>query len=85
MSNYTTKSVLKNATDADTWNVAKKADLASLKSSVDELDILKLKTTLVKKIKHDEFVKNVNAIQTTDTIDLVKIADYNTKTEEIEK
>ena len=46
---------------------------------------MKLKTTLVKKIKHDEFVKNVNAIQTIDTSDLVKIADYNTKTDEIEK
>ena len=36
------KSDLKNATGVDTQNVAKSADLASLKSNVDELDIDKL-------------------------------------------
>ena len=36
------KSDLKNATGVDTQNVAKIADLASLKSNVDELDIDKL-------------------------------------------
>ena len=41
--NYATKSDLKNATGVTTLQFAKKADLASLKSDVDELDIDKLK------------------------------------------
>ena len=43
LSNYATKSDLKNATGIDTLSFAKKFDLASLKSSVDKLDINKLK------------------------------------------
>ena len=38
MSNYATKKGLKNATGADTLSIAKKADLASLKYSVDKAD-----------------------------------------------
>ena len=34
---------------------------------------------------NDELVKQANAIQTTDTSNLDKKADYNTKIEEIEK
>ena len=43
LSNYATKSVLKNATGVDTSKFAKKVDLASLKSNIDKLDIDKLK------------------------------------------
>ena len=43
MSNYGTKTDLKNATCVDTSKFAKKVYLASLKSNVDELDIDKLK------------------------------------------
>ena len=43
LSNYATKSDLKNATDVDTSKFGKKFDLASLKSNVDKLDIGKLK------------------------------------------
>ena len=39
LSNYTTKADLKNVTDVDTSKLAKKVDLASLKSVVDKLDI----------------------------------------------
>ena len=39
LSNYATKADLKNATGVDTSKFAKKADLASWKSKVDELDI----------------------------------------------
>ena len=39
LSNYTTKADLKNVTDVDTSKLAKKVDLASLKSEVDKLDI----------------------------------------------
>ena len=43
LSNYATKTGLKNATGVDTSSVAKKTNLASLKSDVDKLDIHKLK------------------------------------------
>ena len=43
LSNYATKSDLKNATGIDTLQFAKKGDLASLKTTFDELDIDKLK------------------------------------------
>ena len=43
MSNYATKADLKNATSVDTSKFAKKVDLASLKYSLDKLDIDKLK------------------------------------------
>ena len=39
LSNYTTKADLKNVTDVDTSKLAKKVDLASLKSEVDKLDM----------------------------------------------
>ena len=43
VSNYATKSDLKNATGVDTSKFAKKVDLASLKSFIDKLDIDRLK------------------------------------------
>ena len=46
MSNYATKSDLKNATGVDTSKFAKKVDLANLESNVDELDIDKSKNVL---------------------------------------
>ena len=42
LSNYATKAELKNATGADTSKLAKKFDLANLKSNVDKLDIDKM-------------------------------------------
>ena len=43
LSNYATKSDLRNARDVDTLYFAKKTDLADLKSDVDKLDIDKLR------------------------------------------
>ena len=43
MSNYATKTDLKNATGVDTSDFSTKTNLANLKSDVDELDIDKLK------------------------------------------
>ena len=43
LSNYATKTDLKNATGLDPWSSAKKVDLPSLKSDADKLDIDKLK------------------------------------------
>ena len=47
MSNYATKSDLKNAAGLDTSDFAKKVDLPTLKTTVDELDV-------------DEFLKVLN-------------------------
>ena len=43
LSNYATKVDLKNATDVDTSDFAKKTDSANLKSDIDKLDIDELK------------------------------------------
>ena len=47
MPNYATKSDFKKAVGADTSTFAKKADLASLKSDVHELNVDRLKTVPV--------------------------------------
>ena len=47
LSYYMTKADLKNATGVDTLNFAKKSDIASLKSEIGKLDIVKLETTSV--------------------------------------
>ena len=66
---------------------------------MDKLDIGKLETTpvdlsklsdavkneVLKKTEYNELVKKVNNINTTDTSDLVKKTNYNTKINEIEK
>ena len=43
LSNYASKADSKNTTGVDTSDLAKKTDLASLKSDVDKLDIDKIK------------------------------------------
>ena len=86
LSNYATKSDLKNAAGVVTLKFANKADLASLKSKIDKLDLDELETTpvdssklsdvvkneVVKKAVYDELVKKLNAIQNNDTSGLVK-------------
>ena len=83
MSNYVTKARLKNATGVDTLKSAKKVDLASLKSDVDQLDIDKLKNTAnglnslkskLGKLGADEFVAPVNLSKLSDVVknDVVK-------------
>ena len=47
LSSYSIKADLKNATDVDTSQFAKKVGLASLKSETDKLDISKLETSPV--------------------------------------
>ena len=42
MSNYATKSDLKNTAGIDTSDFAKKADVANLKSDIDKLDFVEL-------------------------------------------
>ena len=43
LSNYATKTELKNGTGVDRSEFAKKVDLTNLKSNVEKLDIVKLK------------------------------------------
>ena len=67
--------------------------LSSLQRKLEKLDVGKLlpvpvdlsnltdivKSEIVKKTAYDELVKKVNVIQTTDTSDLIKEADYDKK------
>ena len=80
LSNYATKTDLKNVTHVDTSNFALKTNLANLKTEVDKLDIDKLlpvptdlsklsnlvKNDVVKKTVYDKLVSKVDDINTTD-------------------
>ena len=67
LSNYATKTDLKNVTHVDTSSFALKTNLASLKTEVDKLDIDKLVPVPVDWSKLSDVVKN----------DVVKKAVYN--------
>ena len=96
LSNYATKSDLKNVTHVDTSNFALKTNLASLKTEVDKLDIDKLapvfvelsklsdvvKNDVVKKIECDKLAAKVNNI---DISALVLKTKYQADKAEIEK
>ena len=96
LSNYTTKTDLKNVTQVDTSSFALKTNLASLKTEVNKLDIDKLapvlvdlsklsdvvKDDVVKKTVYDELVAKVNNI---DTSDFVLKTNYQTDKTELEK
>ena len=96
MSNYATKTDLKNVTHVDSSSFALKANLANLKTEVDYLDIDKLapvpadlsklidavKNDVVKKNVHDNLVAKVDNI---DTSDFVLKTKYNTDKTELEK
>ena len=95
LSNYVTKTDLKNVTHVDTSNFPLKTDLTSLKAEVDKLDIDKLapapvdlsklsdvvKYDVVKKTVYDKLVAKVNNI---DTSDFVLKTKYNTDKTELE-
>ena len=79
LSNYATKTELKNVTHVDVSSFALKSNLASLKTKVDKLDIEKLapvpvdlsklsdvvKNGVAKKTVYDKLVEKVNSIDTT--------------------
>ena len=67
LSNYATKTDLKNVTHVDTSSFALKTNLANLKTEVDKLDIDKLAPVPVDLSKLSDVVKN----------DVVKKAVYN--------
>ena len=82
LSNYATKTDLKNVTHVDTSNFALKTNLASLKTEVDKLDIDKLapvpvdlsklsdvvKNDFVKKTVYDKLAAKVNNIDTSNFV-----------------
>ena len=96
LSNYATKTNLKNATGVDTSKFAKKVDLANLKSNVDKLDIDKLKNvptnlsnlkSKVDKLDGDKLVPvPVDLSKLSDVVkyNVVKNDGYNAKIKNIE-
>ena len=74
LTNYATKTDLKNITHVDVSSFASKTNFASLKTEVDEIDVDKLKTTPTDLDRLSNLVKN----------DLVKKTDYNKKVTSIE-
>ena len=87
LSNYATKTDLKNVTHVDTSRFALKTNLGSLKTEVDKLDIDKLapvsvdlsklsdvvKNDIVKKTVYDELVAKVNGIDTSGFVLVFKV------------
>ena len=69
LTNYATKTDLKNITHVDVSSFASKTNLAALKTEVDKIDVDKLKTTPIDLAKLSNVVKN----------DVVKKTDYNAK------
>ena len=74
LTNYATKTDLKNITHVDVSSFASKTNLAALKTEVDKIDVDKLKTT------PNDLAKLTNAVEN----DLVKKTDYNAKVTNIE-
>ena len=77
LSNYATKTDLKNVTHADVSSFASKTNLASLKTKFDKIDVDKLKTVPVDLAKLSDLVKN----------DVVKKTEYHslkTKVDDID-
>ena len=74
LTNYATKTDLKNMTHVDVSSFASKTNLAALKTEVDKTDTDKLKTAPT------DLAKSTNAIEN----DVVKKTDYNTKVTSIE-
>ena len=74
LTNYATKTDLKNITHVDVSSFASKTNLAALKTEVDKIDTDKLKTIPT------DLAKLTNAIEN----DVVRKTDYNTKVTSIE-
>ena len=86
LSNYATKTDLKNISHIDISSYALKSNLASLKTEVDQLDIDKLtsvpidlaklsnvvKNDVVKKTEYDKLINKVNGIDNTNFVSRTK-------------
>ena len=99
LSNYTTKTDLKNETGIDALSFAKRVDLANIKSNVDKLDIDKLKNvpTNLNNLKNKVDTLNVEDVDELIPVpvDLSKLSDvakddvvkkdvYSAKTKNVE-
>ena len=100
LSNYATKTDLKNVTHVDVSSFASKTNLASLKTEVDKIDADKLKTVpvdlaklgnvvkndVVKKTEYDSLKTKVNSIDTTNFVLKTKYEkDFEDKISNIDK
>ena len=74
LTNYATKTYLKNITHVAVSSFASKTNLGALKPEIDKIDADKLKTTPIDLDRLSNLVKN----------DVVKKTDYNTKVTSIE-
>ena len=89
LSNYATKTDIKNISHIDTLNFALKANLAHFKTEVDKLDIDKSvpvpayfsKSSDVKKTLYDKLVPKIDNIDTSDFVFKTK---YQTDKTEVE-
>ena len=95
LSNYATKSDLKNATGIDTSKLSLKPNLANLKAEVDKIDVYKLKTVPIdlsklsrvvnkdalKQTVYDKLVATVNNV---DIVGFVLKTKYDTDKSELE-
>ena len=96
LSNYATKTDLKNATGIDTFKLAAKSDLVSLKAEVDKLNIDKLKRvpTNLSNLKSKVDKLDIGKLETTPVDlsklsnlvknDVVKKTEYNARIKTIE-
>ena len=93
LSNYATKSDIKNISHVDTWSFSLKTDLANLKTEVDKLDIEKLvpvpvgliklndvaKNDVVQKTVYDKLLEKVNKIDTGGFVSRTKYVKFKKK------
>ena len=100
LSNYATKTDLKNVSHVDVSSFALKSNLASLKTEVDKLDIDKLtpvpddlaklsnvvKNDVVKKIEYNKLVTKVDNTDTTNFVSKTKYErDFEDKISKVDK
>ena len=78
LSNYATKTDLKNVTHVDTSSFALKTNLANLKTEIDKLDTDKLKTVPVDLSKYSNVVKNEVVKKTAYDILVAKVNNIDT-------
>ena len=89
LSNYATKTGIKNISHVDTSSFALKRNLANLKTEVDKLapvpvDLSKLSDVVKNDVKKADYNKLVTKVNNTDTSDFVLKTKYQTDTAEIE-
>ena len=100
LSNYATKTDLKNVSNVDVSSFALKSNLASLKTEVDKLDIDKstpvpddlaklsnvVKNDVVKKIEYNKLVTKVDNTDTTNFVSKTKYErDFEDKISKVDK